>query len=239
LARHWLAVVQAVQTWASEQTGVAPEHSALVRHCTHLLATGSQTGVVPEHVVLSTHCTQVPLVLHAGAVGLLAAHWVADVQVAQVFAVQIGVATAQVALVRHWTHCPPTTGVLAGAHKIPAQAVAPALSQPTQALPTQNARPGSLQSLGALHSTHTPPRHTGLVFGQSSGSLHAGATSTAVSADASGVVGVLVSDASGVATAGASTSASKLAASSGELLSTCAMPGPSAGIASTYFSQPG
>ena len=73
LARHWLAAVQAVHTFA-EQMGVAPEQPALVRHWTHLFVVASHTDVVPEQVVLSVHWTHVPLAEHAGAEGLLAAH---------------------------------------------------------------------------------------------------------------------------------------------------------------------
>ena len=73
LAAHWLAVVQAVQTFAV-QMGVAPEHPALVRHCTHLFVVGSQTGVAPEQVLLSMHWTQVPVAEQAGVAEFLAAH---------------------------------------------------------------------------------------------------------------------------------------------------------------------
>jgi sulfur relay (sulfurtransferase) DsrC/TusE family protein len=107
LMAHWLDVVQALQV-LFVQMGVAPEHPALVRHCTHLLVVGSQTGVVPEQVLLSVHCTHcpapVPLVAHAGAAGLLAAHWAGVLQAVQTFAVQMGVVAGQVMLDTHWTH---------------------------------------------------------------------------------------------------------------------------------------
>jgi hypothetical protein len=107
LAAHWLAAVQAVQV-SFVQMGVAPEHPALVRHCTHLFVVVSQTGVVPEQVLLSVHATHcpalVPLVAQAGAAGLLAAHWLAAVQAVQVSFVQMGVVAAHPALVRHCTH---------------------------------------------------------------------------------------------------------------------------------------
>ena len=191
LAKHWLASVQAVQTLAT-QMGAAPEHSALVRHATHLFAIVSQTGVLPEQVPLSVHWTQVPPAEHAGVAGLLAAHWLAVVQVVQTFAAQMGVAVGQVALDRHCTHCPPTAGVPAGAQTevVPEHAVAPACSHPTQALPTQNSRAGSLQSPAAAHSTQTPAMHTGRSAWQSPFTLHAGAavstaTSVVVSTEAS------------------------------------------------------
>ena len=107
----------------------------------------------------------------------------------QTLAAQIGVTAAHVALVRHCTHCPPTPTVLAGAQTIPAQALAPAWSHPTQALPTQNARAGSLQSPATEHSTQTPAVHTGRPAWQSPLTLHPGpstAASAAVSTDASG-----------------------------------------------------
>ena len=228
LAKHWLASVQAVQTLAA-QMGAAPEHSALVRHCTHLLVVVSQTGVLPAQVPLSVHWTQVPLAAQAGVVLLLAAHWLAVVQAVQTFAAQIGVAAAQVVLVRHCTHCPPTPAVPAGAQNAPAQAPAPACSHPTQALLTQNARAGSLQSPAAAHSTQTPAMHTGRPAWQSPLTLHAG-PSTAASATAASVAAS--SDASGVATA--SSSASNPVAASAAPLSR-----PSAGRASTNLSQPG
>jgi hypothetical protein len=189
LARHWPAVVQAVQLLFA-QMGVAPEHPALVRHATHLLVAVSQTGVLPEQVLLSVHWTQVPLAEQAGAAGFLARHWAGVLQTVQTFAAQMGVAAAHVALVRHCTHCPPTPTVLAGAQTIPAQAPAPACSHPTQALPTQNARAGSLQSVTAAHSAQTPAIHTGRPAWQSPFTLHPGAavstaTSAAVSTDAS------------------------------------------------------
>jgi hypothetical protein len=54
LAKHWLAVVQPVQTFAAH-IGVEAGQVALVRHATHLLAAVSQSGVAPEQVVLSVH----------------------------------------------------------------------------------------------------------------------------------------------------------------------------------------
>jgi hypothetical protein len=130
-AAHWVAAVQAVQTSAAEQIGVAPVHVALAVQPTHLFVVVSQTGVAPEQVVLSVHCTHVPAAEHAGVVVLFAAHWLAAVQAAQVLAaVQIGVVVvhveletqptqvfvvvsqteapaAQVELSMHWTHAPP------------------------------------------------------------------------------------------------------------------------------------
>ncbi len=109
-------------------------------------------------------------------------------QAVHTLAAQIGVTAAHVALVRHCTHCPPTPTVLAGAQTIPAQALAPAWSHPTQALPTQNARAGSLQSPAAAHSIQTPAIHTGRPVWQSPFTLHPGpstAASAAVSTDAS------------------------------------------------------
>jgi len=103
LARHWPAVVQAVQLLFA-QMGVAPEHPALVRHATHLLVAVSQTGVLPEQVLLSVHWTQVPLAEQAGAAGFLARHWAGVLQTVQTFAVQMGVAAGHPALVRHATH---------------------------------------------------------------------------------------------------------------------------------------
>ena len=100
LAAHWMAVVHAVQTFAV-QIGVLAGQVTLETHWTHLLVPVSHTGVAPEQVVLSVHCTHAPLAKQAGAVGLLATHWLAVVQAAQVFAVQIGVAPEQRALVRH------------------------------------------------------------------------------------------------------------------------------------------
>jgi hypothetical protein len=130
----------------------------------------------------------------------LAAHWLAVVQAAQTLAAQMGVAAAHVALVRHCTHCPPTPTVPAGAQTIPAQAPAPAWSHPTHALPTQNAREGSLQSPAAEHSTQTPAIHTGRPAWQSPFTLHPGAAvstaaSAAVSTDASGAATGAVSEA--------------------------------------------
>jgi hypothetical protein len=107
LAAHWLAVVQAVQI-SFVQMGVAPEHPALDRHATHLFVVVSQTGVVPEQVLLSvqaTHCPAfVPVLAQAGAVGLLAAHWLAVVQAVHTSPAQMGVLAGQLALVTHWTH---------------------------------------------------------------------------------------------------------------------------------------
>ena len=100
---HWVGVLHAVQI-SFVQMGVAPEHPALVRHATHLLVVVSQTGVAPEQVVLSMHCTQVPLAEHAGAVGLLAAHWAGVVHAVQTSFVHMGVAPEHPALVRHATH---------------------------------------------------------------------------------------------------------------------------------------
>ncbi len=201
LARHWLAAVQAVHA-LPEQIGVAPEQLVLSVHWTHLFVVVSHTGVVPEQVLLSVHWTQVPPAEQAGAVGFLARHWLAAVQAVHALPEQIGVAPEQPALVRHFTHCPPTPAVSAGAHSNPAQAVAPALSQPTQAPATQNARAGSLQSPTAphstqalathtalpgflqsgevAHSTQTPPLHAGRASEQSPFTLHPGCTISAV-----------------------------------------------------------
>jgi len=106
LVVHWLAAVQAVQvSVVVEQMGLAPEHVALVVHPTHLFVVVSQTGVAPEQVVLSVHCTHAPVVEHAGAAALFAAHWLAAVQAVQTSATeQIGVAPVHVALAVHPTH---------------------------------------------------------------------------------------------------------------------------------------
>ena len=104
-AAHWMEAVQAVQTSAAEQIGVAPAHVALVVHPTHLFVVVLQTGVAPEQVVLSVHCTHAPVVEHAGVVALFAAHWLAAVQAVQTSAAeQMGVAAEHVALVVHPTH---------------------------------------------------------------------------------------------------------------------------------------
>jgi hypothetical protein len=104
-AAHWLEIVQAVQVSLAEQMGVAPEHCELVVQPTHLFVVVSQTGVVPEQSVLAVHWTHWPSARHAGAAGLLAAHWLAVVQAAQVsVAEQIGAVAGQVALVVQPTH---------------------------------------------------------------------------------------------------------------------------------------
>ena len=107
MARHWLAVLQAVQTFAA-QMGVPAEQPSLVRHATHLFVVVSQTGVVPEQVLLSVHATHcpafVPVLAQAGAVLFLAAHWLAVVQAVHTSPAQMGVLAGQVALVTHCTH---------------------------------------------------------------------------------------------------------------------------------------
>ena len=105
-AAHWAAVVQAVQTSAGEQMGVAPEQVALVTQPTHLFAVVSQTGVAPEHCVLSVHWTQAPVEEHVGVAATFARHWLEVVQAVHVCVVgeQMGVAPEQVALVAQPTH---------------------------------------------------------------------------------------------------------------------------------------
>jgi hypothetical protein len=127
---HWLEAVQAVQIWAAEQMGVAPEHCELAVQPTHLFVLVSQTGVAPEHCVLLVHCTHCPSARQAGSAAFFAAHWLEAVHVVQVSVEpQIGVVAGQVALavqpthlfvlvsqtgvapehrvlLVHWTHCP-------------------------------------------------------------------------------------------------------------------------------------
>ena len=108
LVAHWAAVVQAAQVLFAVQMGVVSEQVLLSVHCTHLFVVVSQTGVVPEQVLLSVHATHCPalgpLVAQAGVAGLLAAHSLAVVQAVQTLFVQMGVAAAHPALVRHATH---------------------------------------------------------------------------------------------------------------------------------------
>ena len=85
------------------QMGALVGQVALFKHWTHLLGVVSQTGVAPEQVVLSVHWTHAPVGVHAGRVGVAAAHWAATLQAAHVpVPEQIGAVAGQVALVRHW-----------------------------------------------------------------------------------------------------------------------------------------
>jgi len=99
---HWAGVVQAVHA-PPAQIGAAAGQVALVKHCTHLLVVASQSGVPPEQVELSVHCTHAPVVAHDARAGSAkVVHWALAPQATHVPALeQIGVANAQVALVRH------------------------------------------------------------------------------------------------------------------------------------------
>ena len=92
--------------WFMHTPGPMPVHSLSAVHARQVFVVVLQTGVVPEHVVLSVHCIQAPVVEHAGAEALFAAHWVEAVQAVQVSVVvaQIGVAPEHVELVVHPTH---------------------------------------------------------------------------------------------------------------------------------------
>jgi hypothetical protein len=98
------SVAQRASWWLMHTPGPRPAHSVSAAQPRQVLVAVAQTGVVPAQVVLSVHCTQAPPAAQAGVALLLAAHWAAAVQPAQTFAVHIGVAPEQVALVRHWTH---------------------------------------------------------------------------------------------------------------------------------------
>jgi hypothetical protein len=101
-AVHCAVVVQAAQA-PFVQMGALVGQVALFKHWTHLLGVVSQTGVAPEQVVLSVHWTHAPVGVHAGRVGVAAAHWAATLQAAHVpVPEQIGAVAGQVALVRHW-----------------------------------------------------------------------------------------------------------------------------------------
>ena len=166
LAAHWLAAVQTVQvSVVVEQMGVAPEQVALVAHPTHLFVVASQTGVAPEQVVLSVHCTHVPAVEHAGVVALFAAHWLAAVQAAQVFAaVQIGVAVVHVALARQ----PTQVFVVVSQTEEPAAQVELSMHWIHAPAAEQTARVGSARVahwLEAAQTAHVPAVQSGAVAG--------------------------------------------------------------------------
>lgn len=120
LAWHWPAAVHAVHLLdVASQMGAAPEQKVLSVHSTHLffersqartamawqlallvhsthLLLGPQAGVPARalHEESSAHCTHWPALApdpaQIGLFGSLARHWLAAVQAAQVFEVQIG-----------------------------------------------------------------------------------------------------------------------------------------------------
>jgi hypothetical protein len=178
------------------QIGVPSPHPVLVVQPTQVLVRVSHTRLPPWQSLVFTQATQVPVeVKHAGLALFLAAHCSFPVHATQELSTHIGSARfVQVPLFTHSTHCPPASGVPAGAHTLPAQAFVPACSQPTHVPPTQKALPGSLQSSAPAHSTQTFATHRLRVPGQSPAVLH---PTMAVST-------------TGASTAGASTSATSI-----------------------------
>ena len=79
-------------------------HSLSAVHPRQVFVESSQMGVALEQVLLSMYCTHAPVLAHAGAVLLLAAHWAGVMHAAHTWFAQMGVVPEHPALFKHATH---------------------------------------------------------------------------------------------------------------------------------------